>query len=339
VSDTALVLTVKRAHAAIARDHRRLTASLRGLSDRHAHTVMLGRTLLQPAPPITFGLKAAGWLGLVARAWAALDVATTGALVLQFGGATGTLAALGSRGLEVSRALAGALGLSEPPAPWHAHRDRLAALVASHGVYVAALGKVARDLTLLMQGEVAEAAEPGGGSSTMPQKRNPAGCARVLASATRVPGLVASYLTGMVQEHERGVGGWHAEWPTVAAVVQATGGAAEALAAAVEGLAVAPEQMVRHIDATNGTVFAERAAIALAPSLGRDVAGRILREAVERSRTTGRSLREVLSDLPSVTRVLSADELGGLDQPARYLGVAEALRLRLMAEAATLAPE
>ena len=186
---------------------------------------MLGRTLLQPAPPITFGLKVAGWVAALVRGWRRVDSSVDAAAVLQFGGASGTLAALGDRGPAVSRALADDLGLRNPEAPWHTDRDRLAALVSACGVYTATLGKIARDISLLMQDEVGEVAERGGGSSTMPHKRNPAGCAVVLAASTRLPGLVAAFLTGMVQEHERGVGGWHAEWPTLAATVQTTGSA------------------------------------------------------------------------------------------------------------------
>ena len=183
----------------------RLQAALRRLSDQHAGAVMLGRTLLQAAPPITFGLKAAGWFGAAVRGWKRVDSRFEEARCLQFGGAGGTLAALGENGIAVARALAPELGLKIPDAPWHTHRDRLAALVCACGVYVGSLGKMARDIALLMQNEVAEAAEPAGegrgGSSTMPHKRNPTGCSLALAAAVRVPGYVSSFLSGMTQEH------------------------------------------------------------------------------------------------------------------------------------------
>ena len=229
VSDSAMALAIGRARATLAADHDRLERGLRQLSDSHAGTVMLGRTLLQPAPPITFGLKVAHWVAALTRGWARINAAVDTAAILQFGGASGTLAALGDRGPAVSRALADDLGLRAPEAPWHAHRDRLAALVAACGIYTGTLGKIARDVSLLMQDETSEVAEPGGGSSTMPNKRNPAGCAIALAAATRLPGLVAAFLTGMVQEHERAVGGWHAEWPTIAAAIQTTGSALAAM--------------------------------------------------------------------------------------------------------------
>ena len=231
VADSAMVLTLRRARAILAADHARLERTLRQLSDRHARTVMLGRTLLQPAPPITFGLKVAGWVAALARGWRRVERRVDEAAVLQFGGASGTLAALGDRGLAVSRALAGELGLARPEAPVaHAPRSPGRARRRRCGIYTATLGKIARDISLLMQDEVGEVAEPGGGSSTMPHKRNPAACAVVLAAATRLPGLVAAFLTGMVQEHERAVGGWHAEWPTIAAAVQTTGSALAAMA-------------------------------------------------------------------------------------------------------------
>ena len=264
VADTGLMLLLKRAQPIFAGDFARLDAALLRLSERHAKTVMLGRTLLQAAPPVTFGLKAAGWLAAVRRGWLWLDDAFQDALILQFGGASGTLAALGDKGIDVGRAMAKELGLGFPDAPWHAHRDRLAALVAACGVLTGTLGKMARDISLLMQGEVGEAAEPEsegrGGSSTMPQKRNPIASAVTLAAASRVPGLVAAFLAGMVQEHERGVGGWQAEWPTVAGVIQSTGLAIASMAEAANGLEVDAEQMRANIEATGGSVFAEKAA-------------------------------------------------------------------------------
>jgi 3-carboxy-cis,cis-muconate cycloisomerase len=330
VADSAMVLTLRRAHTILAADHRRLDRTLRELSDRHARTVMLGRTLLQPAPPITFGLKVAGWAGALGRTWGRITAAMDDAAVLQFGGAAGTLAALGDRGQDVSSALARELGLGAPDAPWHTHRERLAALVAAVGIHTATLGKIARDVTLLMQDEVGEAAEPGGGSSTMPHKRNPAACARVLAAATRLPGLVAAFLTGMVQEHERGVGGWHAEWPTIAAALQATGSALEAMAGLAGALSVDADRMRANIERTNGAIFAERALMLLTPALGKEPANRLVTDALAKSRETGARFREALTSAPDVVRVIPGDELRTLDVPENYLGVAEALRQRLL---------
>lgn len=330
LSDSALMLLLVRAHDILRVDHRRLQSALRHLSDRHAHTVMLGRTLLQPAPPITFGLKVAGWSAAAARGWIRLTEAWNAGLLLQLGGASGTLAALGAEGLPVARDLASALGLRCPEAPWHAHRDRLAAILTSCGIYTGTLGKIARDISLLMQQEVHEASEPGGRSSTMPHKRNPAGCAIVLAAATRVPGLVATFLSGMLQEHERSAGGWHAEWPTVASTVQATGAALSSMADVAEGLAVDPDAMRRNLDATRGTVFAERAMMLLAPSLGRDAAYRLVQDAVERAGRDRRSLGDVLRDIPEVTGAISSELLATIDRAEDYLGSSETLRRQLL---------
>jgi 3-carboxy-cis,cis-muconate cycloisomerase len=334
VVDTALVRCIAHAGRVLDADHARLARALTRTSEAHAGTVMLGRTLLQPALPITFGLKAAGWLGAVTRNAARLFAAVGDVRVLQFGGAAGTLAALGDHGPAVERALAGELGLAVPDAPWHAHRDRLAALVASCGVYTGTLGKIARDVSLLMQDEVGEAAEPGGGSSTMPQKRNPAGCAAAIAAATRVPGLVASFLSGMAQEHERGVGGWQAEGPTVVATIQATGAALSAVGDVVEGLSVSADRMRANIAATHGVIFAEKLTMLIVAALGRDEAATLAAHALRQSRDSGRPLREVVASMPEIARVLSPEQIASLDVPESYLGSAEAFRRRLVEAAA-----
>ena len=334
VADTGLILLLKRAQPILAADLSRLEKKLAALSEKHRETVMLGRTLLQAAPPVTFGLKAAGWLGAIRRSRARVDAAFGEALVLQFGGASGTLAALDGKGIAVGRAMAEDLGLGFPDAPWHTQRDRLGALVAACGVLTGSLGKMARDISLLMQGEVAEASEPAGdgrgGSSTMPQKRNPIASSLALAAANRVPGLVAAFLAGMVQEHERGVGGWQAEWPTVAEVIQSTGAAAASMAEAAEGLDVHAARMRENIEATHGAIFAERAMMLLGASLGRDAAHKLVEEAARKSAAEERRLTEVLSEMPEVARALDRKTLEELERPENYLGVAEALRKRLL---------
>ncbi|HET8824721.1 MAG TPA: 3-carboxy-cis,cis-muconate cycloisomerase, partial [Terriglobales bacterium] len=256
VADSALVLLLKRAAQILDADLVRIEKALRPFVAKHRKTVMLGRTLLQPAPPVTMGLKAAGWLASIRRGRARLQRAFADALVLQFGGASGTLAALGSRGLRVAELIAKRLRLDLPDAPWHTQRDRLAEVVCACGILTGSLGKMARDISLLMQHEVGEASEPGGGgrggSSTMPQKRNPIASAIALAAANRVPGLTAAFLSQMVQEHERGVGGWQAEWPTISEVVQSTGVAIASMAEVAEGLAVSPARMKENLKSTQG---------------------------------------------------------------------------------------
>jgi 3-carboxy-cis,cis-muconate cycloisomerase len=255
VTDTALVLCLRRAAEILHRDHQRLTAALRRLSDRHHDTVMLARTLLQPATPTTFGLKAAGWFAGVAHAHAWMARAFEEARVLQFGGPAGTLAVLGEHGPAIAERMAIELELTWPGAPWHTDRHRFAAVAAACGIYTGALGKIARDVALLMQFEVGEAAEPGGGSSSMPHKRNPAACALILAAAARVPALAATLFSTMTQEHERGVGGWHAEAITLADIVQTTGSALAGAADVAEHLTVDADRMRRNLEAARGTVF------------------------------------------------------------------------------------
>jgi len=334
VADTALVLLLKRARPLIEHDITRLEAALAKLSDQHKNTVMLGRTLMQAAPPVTFGLKAAGWFAAVRRSHARMDAAFEEAMLVQLGGATGTLASLGEKGVAVAQELAKELGLACPEAPWHAHRDRLATLVCFCGVLTGELGKMARDISLLMQNEVAEAAELGGegrgGSSTMPHKRNPVGSFLTLAAAQRVPGLVATFLSAMVQEHERAVGGWQAEWPVVAGVIQSTGLAAASMAEVADDLKVDPQRMRVNIDATKGVIFAERAMILLGSQLGRDVAHRVLEEATRKSVAQGRHLVEVLAEMPEITSHMEVPELRQLEVPEQYLGSAEAFRQALL---------
>jgi 3-carboxy-cis,cis-muconate cycloisomerase len=333
VADTALILLLKRTQPILMADVSRLENGLEKLSGEHEHAVMLGRTLLQAAPPITFGLKAAGWLAAIRRSRIRLDGSFAEALILQLGGASGTLASLGDRGLEVARELASQLRLKCPDAPWHTHRDRLANLMCSCGVLTGSLGKMGRDISLLMQNEVAEVSEPGGpgrgGSSTMPHKRNPMASTITLAAANRVPGLVANFLSGMVQEHERGVGGWQAEWTTVTDIVQATGLAAESMAEVAEGLTIDANRMGQNIAATQGTIFAERAMMLLGPALGRDVAHKLIDEATRKSAALGCQLNEVLRGMPEVTKVLDAATLASLDSPQNYLGIADEFRVRL----------
>jgi 3-carboxy-cis,cis-muconate cycloisomerase len=336
VADTAMSLVLRRAEPILLGDLKRLEKSLADLSELHKNSVMLGRTLLQPAPPTTFGLKTAGWLAPVCRGRRHLQKAFRSAAVLQFGGASGTLASLGEHGISVAEALSAELGFGDSHlAPWHTQRDQLATLIGAFGVLTGSLGKMARDISLLMQDEVGEVAEPGGegrgGSSTMPNKRNPTACLLTLAAAHRIPGLVASFLSAMLQEHERGVGGWQAEWPIVAAVVQSTGVAVASMAEAAEGLSVDTQKMRLNIENTNGAIFAERAMMLLGAKLGRDVAHKILESAARKSAEENRNLSSVLAEIPDVTIHLGPAELKQLETPEQYLGSAEAFRRALIA--------
>ena len=332
--DTALMLLLKQAQPILESDLLRLKKALRRLARQHAQTVMLGRTLLQAAGPVTFGLKAAGWLAAVHRGHQRLRASFHESLLLQFGGANGTLAALGKDGIAVGQGLAQELGLGYPEAPWHTHRDRLATLLFSCGVLAGSLGKMARDITLLMQNEVAEVAEqPGkdrGGSSSMPHKANPVSCTAALAAVSAVPSLVSTFLSGMIQEQERAVGSLQAEWPIVAGVIQRTGLAVSAMAEAAEGLTINASRMQANLDATRGAIFAERATTLLAEKIGRDAARKTVEEAVRKSAEKKRRLSEILSEMPEAREHLDRDTLRTLEKPEEYLGVAEEFTKRLL---------
>jgi 3-carboxy-cis,cis-muconate cycloisomerase len=333
VADTAIVLLLKQARTILQADSARIESALYQLSERHAHTVMLSRTLLQAAVPTTFGLKVAGWLGALRRDHMRLDDAFEQAVVLQFGGAGGTLASLGDRGIAAGQALAKELSLDYPDAPWHTHRDRLAALMCAFGVMVGSLGKMARDISLLMQNEVAEVAEPAakgrGGSSAMPHKQNPVGCTLTLAAAYRMPGLVSMFLSSMVQEHERAAGGWQSEWATISSIVQETGLAAASMAEVAEGLAVDAARMRANLEATHGTIFAERATMLLSGKLGRELTSSLIERAIAESVDIGRNFVEVLAGMREVKEALDAATLRDLQSPESYLGAAEEFRRRL----------
>jgi len=333
--DTGLVLQVRTGLAAIEPDTRRLAAALAAHAQAQAKTVMIGRTLLQQAVPVTFGLKAAGWLAALDRARARLATAGRAAQVLQFGGAAGTLAALGDRGLDVAATLAKELDLGLSELPWHGHRDRLVDVAAAFGLLVGTLGKIARDLSLLMQTEVAEAFEPAGqgrgGSSTMPHKRNPIACAVALAAAARVPNLVATLLAAMPQEQERGLGGWHAEWETLPEIFLLASGALHHMADAIAGLTLDTKRMRENIDATRGLVMAEAVTMALAGKIGKHEAHKLVESACRRAVSEGAHLRDVLAREPAVMAQVTPEALDRLFAPESYLGMAERFVQRVLA--------
>jgi 3-carboxy-cis,cis-muconate cycloisomerase len=262
LADTALLLQCRAGVFLISTHMRRLTAALAQLAERHAAAPMLGRTLLQPALPITFGLKAANWLLLVDGAARRLHREVDEAFVLQLGGAAGTLAGMKGKGAAVAARMAAELGLKAGPTPWQGRRDGLAGLASALAILAGALGKIARDVSLLAQGEVAEAFEPRaegrGGSSAMAHKRNPTGCQVVLSAAIRAPHLAATIVSALPQEHERGLGGWQAEAPVLAELFGMTHGALAALVPVIEGLDVDTTRMAANLAAAGvGDDFGE----------------------------------------------------------------------------------
>lgn len=328
-NDTGLVLQIRQALDILEADLAALRSGLIQLAEKHRSTPIAGRTLMQHALPTTFGAKVAGWLDAMNRHRERFAETRARVLVLQFGGAVGTLAALREKGLQVAEALAAELHLALPTMPWHTQRDRVAEAATTLGLCTGTLGKIARDISLHMQTEVAEVFEPTGegrgGSSTMPHKRNPVSAAIVLSAATRVPGLVSTMLSAMVQEDERGLGDWHAEWETLPEIFRLTAGALHQMATIVPHLEVDAARMRRNLEATQGLIFAEGVSMAMGNHIGKSAAHALLEEASRQARASGLHLRDVLAQNPAVTERLTSEELDRLFAPENYLGVAEEL--------------
>ncbi|MBW0237200.1 3-carboxy-cis,cis-muconate cycloisomerase [Pseudomonas sp. D1HM] len=341
VMDSGLVLQLRAALGLIEADLARLGEVLARQARRYAATPLAGRTWLQQATPVTLGMKLASWLGAVTRNRQRLLELKPRLLCLQFGGASGTLAALGDQALPVARALADELDLQMPDQPWHTQRDRLVEFGAVLGLIAGSLGKVGRDISLLMQTEAAEVFEPAapgkGGSSTMPHKRNPVGSAVLISAATRVPGLLSILFSAMPQEHERSLGLWHAEWETLPEICCLVSGALAQALNMTQGLEVDAERMAHNLDLTHGLVLAEAVSIVLAQRVGREASHHLLEQCCKRAVSEQRHLRAVLGDDAGVTAHLSAAELDRLLDPAHYLGQATTWVERAVAEHFSLA--
>ncbi len=337
IIDTALVLELRAAIDALTSELDRAISGFTTLAEKHRHTPTVARTWLQQALPMPFGLKLAGYGAALARSRNRLARLREEALVVQFGGAAGTLAALGERGLDVAEGLARELKLRLPDAPWHTHRDRLAEIASAFTILAGTCGKIARDVSLLMQTEVGEAFEPAGegrgGSSTMPHKRNPVAAASALAAAAIAPQLCATLLAAEIQEHERAAGTWAAEWPTFPALCLVTSGALAAIVDIAEGLDVDVERMKHNLDLTGGQIMAEAIAFRLAEKLGKSVAHKLIEDASKRAHAEKRSLKDVLLHDTRVTAHIPAAELPKLFDPLSYQGIAQTLIDRLVTSA------
>ena len=340
VMDSGLVLQLRRALELIENDLAQLGQILATQAQRYAATPLAGRTWLQHATPVTLGMKIAGWLGAVTRTRQRLLELKPRLLVLQFGGASGTLAALGEQAMPIAQALSEELQLTLPDQPWHTQRDRVVEFGAVLGLIAGSLGKMGRDISLLMQteaGEVFEPSAPGkGGSSTMPHKRNPVGAAVLIGAATRVPGLLSTLFSAMPQEHERSLGLWHAEWETLPEICCLVSGSLQQALLIAQGLEVDAARMTRNLDLTQGLVLAEAVSIVLAQRVGRDTAHHLLEQCCKRAVAEQRHLRAVLGDEPQVTAELTAAELDHLLDPAHYLGQAKTWVERAVAEHSAL---
>jgi 3-carboxy-cis,cis-muconate cycloisomerase len=316
VLDSAAMLVTRRALEPLLEDLAAAAKTSAVLAHRHRDTVMAGRTLLQQAVPTTFGLKAAGWMTALDQAGCRLRELEVD-LPAQLGGAAGTLAAFGEDGPRVLGELTAALGLTEPVLPWHTRRTPIGELAGALAVAAGSVGKIARDVTLLAQTEVAEVREAAsGGSSAMPHKQNPVAAVAALGCAIQAPGLAATLFAAMVQEHERAAGAWHAEWKPLSDLLTLTGSAAAWLRTSLEGLEVDAARMRANLDATGGRLLAER------------VAGATKREQVERAALAEGSFAEALERETALDRT----EIDRLLDPDGYLGSARELVKRALAQ-------
>ncbi len=327
VIDTAVVLQLRDAIDDTQASSLRLSKQLEKLAIAHRRTLLAGRTWMQQAAPITLGLKFAGWLDVLERHRERLAETRQRVEVVQFGGAVGTLAVLGAKGPQVASALAGQLKLALPEISWHTQRDRFAEVAATYGLLVGTLGKIARDISLMAQTEIAELAEPAapgrGGSSTLPQKRNPVGCSVILSAAIRVPPLVSTMLSAMVQEYERGLGGWQAEWETLPEICMLAAGALAHLEQILAGLQVDEEAMTLNLQAANGLLMAEAVSTALAKKIGRMEAHQLVEQVAHRAIDLARPFRDVLIADRGIAKHLSAADIDRSLQPGNYTGAAQ----------------
>ncbi len=339
VIDTAMILQVKAALILIQKDLQQLLNQLRHLAETHRDSVMAGRSFLQQARPITFGYKVATWMDGLIRSLQRIEQVLLHNLVLQFGGAVGTLAGFGEKALPIAQNLAQKLDLILPAISWHSQRDRLVEVASTLGILTGNLGKIAKDISLQMQTEIAEVFEPAGagkgGSSTMPHKRNPVGCVAILAAAQRSPALIASLFQSLPQDHERATGLWHAEWLPLAELCKITAGALQQALNMTDGLEVDTQRMLQNLELTNGLIYAENVSLALAEKIGKAAAHEHIERLCKQVAQTGEHLKMLVSADAIVGKYLSESDLDHLFDPANALGDCE----RLIDAVLTLLPQ
>ena len=341
ILDTAAMLLARDAIDAAADSLSGAAAAVARLADAHRGSLMIGRTLLQQAVPVTFGVVAAGWLAGLDGALDGLASARETRLAVQFGGAAGTLASLGSSGAAVKSLMAAELGLADPPLPWHTERLRVIDVAVAMARVTAALSKIARDVTLLAQTEIAEVSEGApaagssssgprrGGSSAMPNKSNPVAAVAILGCARQAGGLLATLVASAEQEHQRAAGAWHAEWQPFSHLLELAVAAAAWARDLLENLTVDTARMAGNLAAAGGLPMAERVTTLLRDSLGAPRAHDLVATAAARAASSGVPLRDVLLATPDVADKLSqagisAAEIEQALNPAGYLGATDA---------------
>lgn len=335
ITDTATILQVRDALAIVDDELGAIAAALASLARAHRDTPMVGRTYLQQAVPITFGLKMAALLSAVGRHRERLAQLRPRVLVGQFAGAAGTLASIGHHALETQAGLCAALDLAVPAVAWHTQRDGIAEVGAFLALVGGTLGKLATDLVLMMQTEVGEAFEPfapgRGASTTMPQKRNPVASVYVHAAISVARQHATSLMEAMVADHERPSGPWQIEWIALPECFCLTAGALRHTRLVLEGLVVDPLAMRRNLDATNGLVTSEAVMMGLGPHLGRERAHDLVYALCREAADTGTPLLDVLAASAEITKHLDRAALAALCDPANYLGQSGAMVDRVLA--------
>jgi 3-carboxy-cis,cis-muconate cycloisomerase len=335
IMDTAVVLQLRDGLAIVEADIAALRGILADLSKRYRDTPMAGRTHLQQALPVTFGYKTAIYLAMFDRHAERLEQLKPRVLVGQFAGAAGTLASLGDKGLEVQKALCEELGLGIPVATWHVARDGFAEAVNFLALVTGSLGKIALDIMIMASTEFAELYEPfvkgRGGSSTMPQKRNPISSELMLAASKAVRQHAGLMLDAVVQDLERATGPWHAEWMAIPESFVLTAGALHQAKFALGGLIVDENKMAENLDISRGLIVAEAVMMGLAPQIGRQQAHDIVYDACRLANENGMSLADALSADPQVSGRIDRATIERLTSPKNYLGLAPEMVDRVLA--------
>lgn len=318
IIDTAIVLKIKTFSEWLAKRLAELNNILLKLTKENRQTIMIGRTLMQQARPISFALKTALWLQAIQASKKHLHFTEQSVLCIQLGGAVGSQNQYLTK--EVRASFAHNLGLKNTP-NWHTQRANIVRFASTLGILSNSIGKIAKDIMLLSQtevGEVFESAVPGRGtSSTMPHKRNPVLSTAILANAHRIPYLVASMMSGIAQAHERSAGLWHAEWETLDDIIGLAAGSVEKAIELLSGLEVNKNRMLQNIELTKGLVFAESVALALAKKIGKTPAHQLVKEACQKSKVENIHLREVLAKMDFN---INEKELEDLFKPENAIG-------------------
>ncbi|CAN5710628.1 3-carboxy-cis,cis-muconate cycloisomerase [soil metagenome] len=334
VIDTAIALQLRDALKIIDTDIQQLILQLVSLIEIHRNAIMIGRSFMQHARPITFGFKVACWLDGLLHSKKRIEKLLAENFVLQLGGAVGTLSGMQEKGLQVAETMSTLLQLNMPAISWHTQRDRFAETATTLGIFIGNVGKIAKDISLLMQTEIAEVFEPSvpgkGGSSTMPHKRNPVGCIAILANAQRIPNLVATILSSMVQDHERATGNWHAEWETIIDIVQLTAGIVHQACIVTNGLEVDTAKMRSNIELTNGLIYAENVSLALAEYIGKSDAHTLMEELCKKAVQQKIHLKELVQKNDAVTKFLSSENIDALFDPQNSTEISDLFISRVL---------